>query len=77
MNGVHDMGGMHGWARLKPTKVSRYFTRHGKVAPTGDSCHGRLASVESRCDSFPARMIAPRRVLSNELYERWITGLVE
>ena len=79
MNGVHDMGGMHGMGPIAPEPNEPVF-------------HERLGSPHFRAQSSPRRLVGkwnidagrhareripPAEYLRMSYYEKWLAGLVD
>ena len=48
MDGIHDMGGMHGFGKVEPEKDEPVFHAPGKDVPRAQSCHGRDRRLDHR-----------------------------
>ena len=78
MNGVHDMGGMHGmgaiqWEKNEPVFHAPWEARaYGLTRAMGG---WRLWNIDA--SRFQRELIAPVDFFRMSYYERWITGLVE
>ena len=77
MNGVHDMGGMHGFGPVEPEEnepvfhepwEGRVIAMRRAVAATGKVTVGLRPAIES---------IPPANYLRMSYYEKWFTALVE
>jgi nitrile hydratase beta subunit len=78
MNGVHDMGGMHGMGAIKEDKNEPVFhaTWEGRAYGVTRAMGGwRLWNLDAT--RFQRELIAPVDYFRMSYYERWITGLVE
>lgn len=76
MNGVHDMGGMHGMGPVvieqgEPVFHSRWEAR-AYALQRASSFHGRWNTDMSR---FSRERMAPAAYLAATYYERWLFGL--
>ena len=71
MNGIHDMGGMHGFGPVEPEEDEPVFHEHwegrmfGLMVAAGSGMFSRHA-IES---------IEPARCLASSYYERWMLAL--
>jgi nitrile hydratase beta subunit len=78
MNGVHDLGGMHGMGAIRvehnePVFHTTWEARaYGLTRAMGGS---RLWNLDAT--RFQRELIAPADYFRLSYYERWITGLVE
>ena len=72
MNGVHDMGGMHGFGPVEPEKdepvfheawEGRVFGMSGQLSRFGGNIDARRSAIEE---------IRPDRYLKLSYYERWL-----
>ena len=78
MNGVHDMGGMHGMGAIKEDKDEPVFhaTWEGRAYGVTRAMGGwRLWNLDA--SRFQRELIAPVDYFRMSYYERWIAGLVE
>ncbi|HEV7610625.1 MAG TPA: nitrile hydratase subunit beta [Steroidobacteraceae bacterium] len=78
MNGVHDMGGMHGMGAIKEEKDEPVFhaTWEGRAYGVTRAMGGwRLWNLDAT--RFQRELIAPVDYFRMSYYERWIAGLVE
>jgi nitrile hydratase beta subunit len=78
MNGVHDMGGMHGMGAIKQDKDEPVFhaTWEGRAyGVTRAMGAWRLWNLDAT--RFQRELIAPADYFRMSYYERWIAGLVE
>jgi nitrile hydratase subunit beta len=78
MNGVHDMGGMHGMGAIKEDKNEPVFhaTWEGRAyGVTRAMGAWRLWNLDA--SRFQRELIAPVDYFRMSYYERWIVGLVE
>ena len=78
MNGVHDMGGMHGMGAIKEDKNEPVFHApwEGRAyAVTRAMGAWRLWNLDA--SRFQRELIAPIDYLRMSYYERWTAGLVE
>jgi nitrile hydratase subunit beta len=78
MNGVHDMGGMHGMGAIKEEKNEPVFHApwEGRAyAVTRAMGAWRLWNLDA--SRFQRELIAPIDYLRMSYYELWIAGLVE
>ena len=76
MNGIHDMGGMHGMGPIEPEKNEPVFHAawEGRafalsMAVDGDWPYG--------ADRYQIELIPPEEYLRQSYYEKWVTSLVE
>jgi len=76
VNGIHDMGGMHGMGPIKPEKNEAVFHAawEGRafalsMAVDGDWPYG--------ADRYRIELIPPEEYLRQSYYEKWVTSLVE
>ncbi len=76
MNGIHDMGGMHGMGPIQPEKNEPVFHAawEGRafalsMAVDGDWTIG--------ADRHQIELIPPAEYLRESYYEKWVTSLVE
>jgi nitrile hydratase len=78
MNGVHDMGGMHGMGPIEPEKNEPVFHHpwegRSYAVTRAMSAWGKWNLDASR---FQREQIAPLDYFRLSYYERWIVGLVE
>lgn len=72
MNGIHDMGGMHGMGPIMPGKNEPVFHQawEGRafalsMAVGGDWPYG--------ADRYQTEMIPPEEYLRQSYYERWLS----
>jgi nitrile hydratase subunit beta len=78
MNGVHDMGGMHGMGPIRHEKNEPVFHEPWEARAYGLSmamgCHGKwtLDALRHQIEQIP-----PADYLSLSYYEKWIAALVE
>jgi nitrile hydratase beta subunit len=78
MNGVHDMGGMHGMGAVKQDKNEQVFhaTWEGRAfGLTRAMGAWRLWNLDA--SRFQRELIAPADYFQMSYYERWIAGLVQ
>ena len=78
MNGVHDMGGMHGMGAIQEDKDEPVFhtTWEGRAYGVTRAMGGwRLWNLDA--SRFQRELIAPVDYFRMSYYERWIAGLVE
>lgn len=78
MNGVHDLGGMHGMGPIQPEKNEPVFhaTWEGRAYGITRAMGGwRLWNLDAT--RFQRELIAPADYFRMSYYERWIAGLVE
>jgi nitrile hydratase beta subunit len=78
MNGVHDMGGMHGMGAIREDKDEPVFhaTWEGRAYGVTRAMGGwRLWNLDAT--RFQRELIAPLDYFRMSYYERWIAGLVE
>jgi nitrile hydratase subunit beta len=78
MNGVHDMGGMHGMGAINEDKSEPVFhaTWEGRAYGVTRAMGGwRLWNLDAT--RFQRELIAPVDYFRMSYYERWIAGLVE
>lgn len=78
MNGVHDLGGMHGMGPITAERNEPVFhtTWEGRAYGLTRAMGGwRLWNLDA--SRFQRELIAPRGYFSMSYYERWIAGLVE
>ena len=78
MNGVHDMGGMHGMGAIEEDKNEPVFhaTWEGRAYGITRAMGGwRLWNLDAT--RFQRELIAPVDYFRMSYYERWIAGLVE
>jgi nitrile hydratase len=76
MNGVHDLGGMHGMGRIVDEASEPVFhaTWEGRAYGLTRAMGGwRLWNIDA--SRFQRELIAPRDYFRMSYYERWITGL--
>ena len=76
MNGVHDMGGQHGFGPVEPEPDEPVF--HADWERTGVRPHardGRDGDVEPRRGALRPREPPPARYLSSTYYEIWFAAL--
>ena len=72
MNGVHDMGGMHGMGPIEYEKNEPVFhARLGRPRLRAESCDGRLGQVEHRRRAARDRALPPADYLRMSYYEKW------
>jgi nitrile hydratase subunit beta len=76
VNGIHDMGGMHGMGPIMPEKNEPVFHEawEGRafalsMAVDGDWPYG--------ADRYQTELIPPEEYLRQSYYEKWLTSLVE
>ena len=76
MNGIHDMGGMHGMGPINPEKKEPVFHTvwEGRafalsMAVDGDWPYG--------ADRYQIELMPPEKYLRQSYYEKWVTTLVE
>lgn len=76
MNGIHDMGGMHGMGPIRPERNEPVFHEawEGRafalsMAVDGDWPYG--------ADRYQIELIPPKEYLRQSYYEKWVTSLVE
>jgi hypothetical protein len=76
VNGIHDMGGMHGMGPIQPEKNELVFHAawEGRafalsMAVDGDWPYG--------ADRYATEVIPPEEYLRQSYYEKWITSLVD
>jgi nitrile hydratase subunit beta len=76
VNGIHDMGGMHGMGPIQPEKNELVFHAawEGRafalsMAVDGDWPYG--------ADRYATEVILPEEYLRQSYYEKWITSLVD
>lgn len=78
MNGVHDMGGMHGMGPIQHEKNEPVFHERWEARTYGMSiamgCHRKWTLDALR---HQIEQIRPGDYLSMTYYEKWITALVE
>ena len=78
MNGVHDMGGMHGMGAIKDEKDEPVFHAawEGRAYGVTRAMGGwRLWNLDA--SRFQRELMAPVDYFRMSYYERWIAGLVE
>jgi nitrile hydratase len=78
MNGVHDLGGMHGMGPIQPEKNEPVFHAawEGRAYGITRAMGGwRLWNLDAT--RFQRELIAPVDYFRMSYYERWIAGLVE
>src|SRR5467141_4684932 len=77
MNGIHDMGGMHGFGPVEPEKNEPVFHSRweGRVLGLSRACsvQGLFNIDESR---HAIERMAPIDYLGSSYYERWLDGNV-
>jgi len=76
VNGIHDMGGMHGMGPIMPEKNEPVFHQAWEarafalsMAVDGDWPYG--------ADRYQTELIPPEEYLRQSYYEKWLTSLVE
>jgi nitrile hydratase len=76
VNGIHDMGGMHGMGPIQPERNEPVFHEawEGRafavsMAVDGDWPYG--------ADRYQIELIPPKEYLRQSYYEKWVTSLVE
>ncbi len=72
VNGVHDMGGMHGFGRVKPEANEPVFHELWESRLYGINASRRVRVPGGR---FAIESISPARYLAASYYERWLEGL--
>ena len=76
MNGVHDMGGMHGMGPIPNQKDEPVY--HERLGGTGirtDSRNGSLAKMDPRWHPSPTRADPRRRISTHELLREVVLRL--
>jgi nitrile hydratase subunit beta len=78
MNGVHDMGGMHGMGPLKEEKNEPVFHHswEGRIFAMNRAM-GAWRKWNLDASRHSRELIAPAEYLRMSYYERWVAGLVE
>src|SRR5262250_3261148 len=78
MNGVHDMGGMHGMGPLVEDKNELVFHQEweGRIFAMNRAM-GAWRKWNLDASRHSKELIAPAEYLRMTYYERWVTGLVE
>jgi nitrile hydratase subunit beta len=76
MNGIHDMGGMHGFGRIEPEAAEPPFHAAWEGRVHGMNFAMGLAGVWS-LDAFRASLetLPPVQYLAASYYRRWLLGL--
>lgn len=78
MNGVHDMGGMHGMGPIQPEKNEPVFHERWEARAYGLSiamgCFGKWTLDALR---HQIELIPPADYLRMSYYEKWIAALIE
>jgi len=78
MNGVHDMGGMHGMGAITDEKDEPVFPATWEARAYGlTRAMGAWGLWNIDASRFQRELIAPAEYLRMSYYERWIAGLVE
>ncbi len=72
VNGVHDMGGMHGFGRVEPEENEPVFHEPWESRVFGINASGRIQVPGGR---FAIESIEPARYLAASYYERWLEAL--
>ena len=77
MNGIHDMGGMHGMGKIVRERDEPVF-HHQWEAHTLAVARAALAGFFFNLDEFRHAMerIEPSYYLSSSYYERWLEGTI-
>lgn len=77
MNGIHDMGGMHGMGKIVQEADEPVF-HHEWEAHTLALARVALAGFQFNLDEFRHAMerIEPSYYLSSSYYERWLEGTI-
>ena len=77
MNGVHDMGGMHGLGRIVPEQDEAVFHEEWE-GRTLALARAMLAGSHFNLDEFRHAMerIEPSSYLRSSYYERWLEGTI-
>jgi nitrile hydratase len=76
MNGVHDMGGMHGFGKVEPDADERPFhaSWEGRVLAMQRAIRAARAwNIDMSRDAIERQ--PPQRYLAASYYERWLMGL--
>jgi nitrile hydratase beta subunit len=78
MNGVHDLGGMHGMGAIMDEKDEPVFHATWEARAYGVTrAMGAWGLWNIDASRFQRELIAPAEYLRMSYYERWIAGLVE
>jgi nitrile hydratase len=77
MNGIHDMGGMHGFGRLPLEENEPVFHQawEGRVLATNLALSPHLGSNTDRF-RFLIESMPPEQYLNSSYYERWLTSML-
>jgi len=77
MNGIHDMGGMHGFGKLPLEENEPVFHRawEGRVLATNLALSPHLGSNTDRF-RFLIESMPPGQYLNSSYYERWLTSML-
>ncbi len=77
MNGIHDMGGMHGFGQLPLEENEPVFHQawEGRVLATNLALSPHLGSNVDRF-RFLIESMPPAQYLSSSYYERWLTSML-
>ena len=76
MNGVHDMGGMHGFGKVEPDKDEQAFHAdwEARVLAMQRAIRATRAwNIDMSRDAL--EHIPPQRYLASSYYERWLLGM--
>ena len=77
MNGVHDMGGMHGMGPIAQEKDEPVFHTAWEARAYGlTRAMGAWGLWNLDVSRFQRELIAPAEYLRMSYYERWIAGLI-
>ena len=77
MNGVHDMGGMHGMGPIAPEKSEPVFHQRWESRVFGlTRAVGAWRKWNIDASRHARELIPPAEYLRMSYYERWLTGLV-
>lgn len=76
MNGIHDMGGMHGMGPIHPEKNEPVFHAawEGRAFALSMAVDGGWSYG---ADRYQIELIPPEEYLRQSYYEKWVTSLVE
>jgi nitrile hydratase beta subunit len=78
MNGIHDMGGMHGMGPIQPEKNEPVFHERWEARSYAITrAMGAWGKWNLDATRFQREQIAPVDYFRMSYYERWIVGLVE
>ena len=76
MNGIHDMGGMHGMGPIKPERNEPVFHAvwEGRAFALSFAVDGPWPYG---ADRYAIEVIPPEEYLRQSYYEKWITSLID